>query len=187
MEEWRNIIGYEGLYQVSNLGRVKSLGNGSGNNSKEKILKGSKNKFGYLKVNLYKDGKQKTHKVHRLVASAFIPNPNNLPEVNHKDEDKTNNIVTNIEYCDRTYNNNYGTHNDRMAKSLSIPILQFNKDGEFIRKWDSAIQAQKELGVNQGNISKCCKGKLKSASNYIWMYAKVGVFEIDINKLKKVA
>ena len=94
MEEWRDIIEYEGLYQISNKGRVKSLGNNK--NRKEKILS-LKPINGYMRVFLYKNGKPKPYSVHRLVAIAFIPNPNNYPEVNHIDEDKTNNIVENLE------------------------------------------------------------------------------------------
>lgn len=187
MEEiWKTIDDYPN-YMVSNMGRVKSLRYG-----KEKILKGVKDRYGYLIIRLYKDRKGKNYFIHRLVAQAFIPNPNNLPQVNHKDEDKTNNIVANIEYCDSRYNNNYGTHNERMAKALSIPILQFSKTGEFIRRWESAKQAQRELGINHSNISECCKGKLKSAGGYKWGYADdyvqipFKVFDLEIYR-KKVA
>lgn len=182
MEIWRYIEGYEGLYQVSNMGRIKSLKFG-----KEKILKSCKGSGGYLYLVLCKDGKNKPYLVHRLVASAFLNNPNNLPQINHIDEDKTNNKVENLEYCDAKYNMNYGSRIERMSKSLSTPILQFTKDGKFVRKWDSSMQVERELGINNSNISKCCKRKLKSAGGYLWMYAKVGVFEIDVNKLKKAA
>ena len=107
-ERWIAIEGYKGLYEVSNLGRVKSLiSNGL-------ILKQSKDKDGYYIVSL----KRKSFRVHRLVAIAFIPNPNNLAQVNHKDEDKTNNCVDNLEWCDATYNINYGTRNEQVRKSL---------------------------------------------------------------------
>lgn len=181
MEIWKDIEGYEGLYQVSSEGRVKSLKFG-----KEKILKNIKDSKGYLKVQLHKEGR-KTFKVHRLVATAFIPNSNNLPEVNHKNENPTDNRVDNLEWCNRTYNINYGTRNNKTSKALSIPILQFTKNGKFIRKWDSMIEVEKDLGFYHGHISKCCKCKYKTAYGFAWMYAKVGVFEIDINKLKKVA
>lgn len=167
-EIWRNIEGYPN-YMVSNLGRVKSLNyNRTG---EEKIMKGSKNNRGYLYVQLYKEGKQKNYLIHRLVASAFIPNPDNLSEINHINEDKTNNQFTNLEWCNRIYNLNYGTHNERMAKSKSIPILQFSKTDEFIKKWDSVSEASRVLGINQGDISSCLKGKYKSAGNYVWIYA----------------
>ena len=116
-EIWKPKKDYEGLYEVSNLGRVKSLGNGKSINSKEGILKPGKIKQGYLQVTLCKNRKQKRFLVHRLVAEAFLPNPENLPFINHKDEDKTNNSVDNLEYCTREYNNNYGTRNERVAKA----------------------------------------------------------------------
>ena len=114
IEIYKDIQGYEG-YQVSNHGNIKSLGNGK--SRKEKILKPVNTTKCYLQVELSKQGKRKKYLVHRLVAQAFIDNPNNLPQVNHKDEDKTNNHVTNLEWCDALYNNNYGTHNQRSAAS----------------------------------------------------------------------
>ena len=109
-EYWKPVVGYEGLYEVSNLGRVKSLKFG-----KERILKPQKDTSGYLCVTLCKNNNQCQFKVHRLVAEAFIPNPNNLPQTNHKDECKTNNIASNLEWCDRKYNVNYGTRTKRVA------------------------------------------------------------------------
>lgn len=173
-EKWKNIVGYEGLYQISNLGNIKSLN--YKNTDEEKILKTKKNRGGYLLVGLYKNGKQKYYTVHRLVAEAFIPNPNNLPQVNHKDEDKTNNRVENLEWCSPQYNINYGNRNEKMAKSRSIPILQFNLDGEFIKKWESGTQVQKDLGFDNSSITKCCKGKLKSIYGFIWRYYYKGIW-----------
>lgn len=196
MEIWRDIEGFEGLYQVSDLGRVKSLernivkGRGGLYKIEEKILKSSKDKNGYLKVHLYKEGKQKTYLVHRLVASTFLDNPDSLPEVNHKDENPQNNCVENLEYCNSKYNSNYGSRNERVVKSLSKPILQFAKDGKFIKKWDSATQVERELNLNQSHISYCCKGKLKSAYGYKWKYYYKGIWikkHIPQIKLKKVA
>ena len=115
-EEWRDIEGYEGLYQVSNLGRVKSL-NCRGHKGCIGILTPRFDGKGYEMVALYKEGKARNTKVHRLVAQAFIPNPNNYPQVNHKDEDKTNNCVDNLEWCDTQYNNTYGTRIERMLKT----------------------------------------------------------------------
>ena len=113
IEEWRPIEGYEGLYEVSNTGRVRSLDmyvKGKGYRlHKGKVLSPAKNKNGYLKVNLHCNGKRKTITVHRLVAEAFIPNSDNLTQVNHRDEDKTNNNVENLEWCDVKYNLSYGT------------------------------------------------------------------------------
>lgn len=114
-EIWKDIEGYEGCYQVSNFGNVKSLN--YMHTGKEQILKLKTKKSGYLQVNLCKDGKIKTYTIHRLVAKAFVENPDNLPQVNHIDEDKTNNRFDNLEWCDQKYNNNYGTHNIRVTES----------------------------------------------------------------------
>lgn len=121
-EVWKDIIGYEGVYQVSNLGNVKSLERKRFNgrvlvNKKSQIMKQYILKNGYCSTRLYKDGKSKNHLIHRLVAIAFIPNPQNLPQVNHKDENKGNNCVDNLEWCDRVYNNNYGTAQQRHSES----------------------------------------------------------------------
>lgn len=194
MEIWKDIKWYKGLYQISNMGRVKSLernvvrGRGGLYKIEEKILKSDKNRDGYLFVHLCKNGKRKHHLIHRLVAQAFIPNPHNLQQVNHRDENKTNNRVENLEWCDAKYNMNYGTSIERIIKYNSIPILQFTLDGKFIRKWNSAKEVQKELGFNNSNIGNCCKGKnYKSVGGYVWMYSIINGFTIDINKLKKVA
>lgn len=115
-EIWKDCKGYEGLYQVSNLGRVWNI-------KLQRYLKGSYDKDGYIRVNLTaKNGKVKTERVHRLVALVFLDNPNNYPQVNHKDENKGNNCVDNLEWCDAKYNINYGTRNDRMAKTQSRKI-----------------------------------------------------------------
>ena len=125
IEEWRPIVGYEELYEVSNLGRVRSIdryvkySNGQIHLHKGKVLSPVKSNLGYLLVSLCCNGKYKMFLVHRLVTEAFIPNPENLPEVNHKDEDKANNSVDNLEWCDRSYNNNYGTARIR-AKDTAI-------------------------------------------------------------------
>ena len=188
MEIWKDIEGYEGLYQVSNLGRVKSLGNNK--TRKEKILKSTKNTNGYLEVQLCKEGKHKKYLTHRLVAQAFIPNPNNLLEVNHINEDKTDNRVDNLEYCDRKYNCNYGTRNKKVAIVKSIPILQFSLDGELVRKWDSAEEASKELNIFRSSINECCRGRRKSAGGYRWKYYYKGIWlkkHIPQIKQKKVA
>lgn len=170
VEIWRDIEGYENLYQVSNLGRVKALGNGICN-SKEKIIKPS-NSRGYLHVNLCKEGKIKTHLIHRLVAQVFIKNPENLPQVNHKDEDKSNNRVDNLEWCSAKYNTNYGSRTKRATESntnhpnMSKKVLCV----ETGKIYPSTHQIERELGFYQQNIVLCCKGKCKHAYGYTWRY-----------------
>lgn len=167
LEIWKDIENYPD-YQVSNYGNVKSLKFG-----KERILKLGKNKDGYYVVYLCKNSKDKKHRVHRLIAQAFLTNPNNLPCVNHKDENKENNCISNLEFCTQEYNANYGTRNERISKTNSKPILQLSKSGNIIlRKWGSAVQASNQLNIDCGSIGKCCKGKLKVVGGYRWMYYK---------------
>lgn len=171
MEHWNEIEGFP-YYQVSNFGKVKSLKFG-----KERILKPSKMPNGYLHVCLFKDGKPNWRLIHRLVAEAFIPNPNSLPCVNHKDENKKNNHVENLEWCDVKYNTNYGTRNERVAKAetnhpqKSKAVLQLSLDGTFVKEWPSAMEIQRQLGFRCGNISHCCLGgRYKTAYGFIWKY-----------------
>lgn len=166
-EEWKDVTGFEGLYQVSNLGRVKSMpkrGHG------EIILSPSKDKDGYLLVYLYSNRRKFACKVHRLVAKHFIPNIYNLPQVNHIDENKQNNIVTNLEWCTSSYNNSYGIGCVNRVSSKSIPILQLSVDGAIIRGWKSAKEAETILGFNSSNIVNCCRGKYKSMYGFKWKY-----------------
>ena len=180
MEEiWKPVKGYEELYQVSNLGRVKSLEriDCHGQPRKEKILRYGINK-GYCYVTLCKNGKHTTFLVHRLVAEAFIPNPNNYPQVNHKDENPSNNCVENLEWCDQKYNSNYGTRNKRIFEKttngkLSRPVLQYDLEGNFIKEFPSTQEVQRELKIYQTSISACCRGKLKTAYGFKWKYKKV--------------
>lgn len=165
-EIWKDIKGYEGLYQISNLGRVKSLGNGNSNKSKLKIMKTTLNHKGYPMISLCKDGVSKKFSVHRLVAEAFIPNPDNLPQVNHIDEVKTNNRIDNLEWCTAEYNVKYGT---RTAKT-SKPILQITLENKIINLWGSIRSVENILGFDNSNIQKCCKGKHNHSYNYQWKY-----------------
>lgn len=165
-EYWKLIKDYEN-YMVSSFGRVKSINyNHSG---KERILKLRTDRHGYLRVNLWKNNKQKNFLVHRLIAEAFLPNPNNYPCVNHRDENKQNNNVDNLEWCNSKYNCNFGTRNERMAKKLSKPILQYTINGLFIREWKSAREAGRN-GFNQGHITQCCRGERKTHKGCIWIY-----------------
>ena len=172
IEIFKDIKDYEGLYQVSNLGQILSLN--YYRSGKPKLLKPSKDKKGYLLVNLYKNRKRKSYKIHQLVAEHFIPNPDNLPEINHIDEDKTNNRVDNLEWKSHKDNCNHGTRNERIVKAntngkRSKPVLQFTLDGEFVREWPSIGECGRN-GFNQRNIVSCCNGKLKQYKGYIWRY-----------------
>lgn len=163
-EYWKPVVGYEGHYQVSNFGRVKSIKFG-----KEIILKQKQYMDGYYYVGLSKNGIVKSYYVHRLVAEAFLPNPDNLPCVNHKDECKTNNIASNLEWCDNKYNNSYGTRNERVAEKLSKTVLQYDLEGNFIKEWKSVTECGRN-GFIQSDICKCCNGKLKTHKGFIWKY-----------------
>lgn len=160
-----------GLYQVSNLGRVISLNYNKTN--QQKILKVSFDKNGYTSLNLCKEGKIFHRTIHRLVAEAFIPNLNNYPCVNHKDENPRNNNVDNLEWCTYQYNMNYGTCAERRNKSNKISINQYDKSNNFIKQWASAIDIQNETGINQASIIKCCRNKLKTAGGFIWKYEDI--------------
>ena len=183
-EEWRDIKGYEDLYQVSNLGRVKSLKDNKGN-YREKILSNSTTTQGYLFVHLYKNGKVKLFTVHRLVAMHFIDNSNNYKEVNHKDENKSNNCVENLEWCTREYNNNYGTKNKRHSESRKGKYkgskhyrarkVQCVTTG---KKFNTVKEAGEYYFINSyKHISACCTGKRKycgkhpvTGENLKWKY-----------------
>ena len=164
MEEWRDIKEYEGLYQVSNLGRVKSLARKTNNQygKKERLMTQKLDKDGYKRVGLNKNGKQIYYGVHRLVAQAFISNPNNYPQINHKDEDKSNNKVDNLEWCDGKYNQNYGTINERRTQKLKKKVICITT-GE---KFDSIIEASEKYNIkNKSDISRVCKGKRNYCGN----------------------
>ena len=162
-EIWKDKKDYEGHYQVSNWGRIKSIKFG-----KERILK-QNIRCGYYYVNLYKNNIKKQYPVHRLVAEAFIDNPDNLFQVNHRDENKLNNNVDNLEWCDAKYNINFGTCIERRSKKKSKPVLQYDLEGNFIKEWESIAECNRN-GFNQGNIWMCCQGKLKKYKGFIWRY-----------------
>lgn len=185
IEEWKDVPGYLGYYQISNLGRVKSLNrtivyspskfypNGRVRVLKEKILTPSVDKKGYEFVQLFINGNYRSKKIHRLVAEVFIPNPNNLEQVNHKDENKKNNKVSNLEWCTLIYNINYGTGKYRKTLNKRIPVVQYDLDGNMIREYESATAATKVLNIKQGSsrgILETRRGKHKYMFGYIWKF-----------------
>ena len=171
-EIWKDIKGYEGLYQISNLGQVKSLARPINNFNqccgKDKILKGGI-KRGYRQVILLKDKKRKYASVHRLVAEAFLPNPRNLPIINHKDENKLNNKVDNLEWCTVKYNTNYGNCVAKRAESKKKAVYAIDKKGN-ITYYKSITDAAKALNVNPFHIYGCCDKNNLTAYGYKWKH-----------------
>jgi hypothetical protein len=159
MEEvWKEFKNYE----ASNLGRVRNPRTG-------KLLNPSKDKYGYLYVSLYKDGIRTTGKIHRMVAEAFIPNPQGLPIVNHKDENKENNRVDNLEWCDDKYSINYGTRTEKAAVARYKTVYQYTLDGQLVRMWTSPT----ECGMNgyiPCAIYMCCNGQRNKHKGFRWSY-----------------
>lgn len=182
-EEWRDVIGYEGLYQVSNFGRVKRLefkvirNNGRKQIWNTKILSQSPRNE-YLRVRLLVNGRKVFKVVHRLVAIAFLENPNHYKEVNHKDENKYNNFADNLEWCDRSYNCSYGSLKERFSKRfkgkkrISKPIFQYTIDGEFVKEWKSGYEIRKSE-FSRGCVIDVCNGVRKTANGYFWSYNKL--------------
>lgn len=162
MCEWKTIEGFED-YEISSDGQVYS-------HLSNRIIKSRGNGRGYLVIDLYSDHKRHTRLVHRLVAGAFIPNPDDLPQINHKDENKTNNCVSNLEWCSAQYNNNYGTHNERSAQGRQKPIAAYSKSGELVAEYPSVSAAAEAMRITNTAICNCLKGRQKTASGYIWKY-----------------
>ena len=184
IEIWKDVENYEGLYQVSNLGRIKSLErdvyrqNGTFHyHAGGKILAPVLDRGGYQYVRLSKNGREKKESVHRLVAMAFLPNPENKSQVNHKDEVKTNNVVENLEWCTSVYNANYGTRIQRCVQNHKYPKLGNHPNAkaafcvELNKTFDCAKRAGEELGICVTSISQVCRGKRKTAGGFHWKYA----------------
>ena len=182
-EIWKDISGYEGFYQISNFGRVRRLVSWRGNQciskyiSDVKIISPYIDNLGYERIHLTIPNRTKQYRVHRLVAMAFIPNPDNLPQINHKDENKTNNCVDNLEWCTQTYNNKYGTRGKRIGttnhngKGAKRSVLQYDLDGNFIRRWKSMQDAADNLlGVSASKICECCRGNRPHHRGFMWKY-----------------
>lgn len=174
IEEWRDIPNFEGLYLISNLGHVKSVERYKRNNSgtqfvNERLRVLSPDKDGYLRVCLSKDGLHYVKSVHRLVAEAFIPNPDNLPVINHKNEDKQDNRVENLEWCTVQYNTCYGEGIKKMAIKQGRPVLQI-LNNRVIEEYYSTQEASRQTGIPQANIYKVCKSERKHAGGYEWRF-----------------
>ena len=170
-EIWKDIQGFEELFQVSNLGRIRSLDRFVKSGKSQRFQKGQimhphvTNK-GYLRADLTNNGQKFKYMVHKLVAEAFIPNPNNLPFVNHIDENKQNNSTNNLEWCTNKYNTDY---------SNSTPIDQYTLNGEYIITHKSIAEAQRKTGIAAASICNCCKGNFKQAGGYLWSYSKTSI------------
>lgn len=185
-EIWKDIDGYEGLYQISSYGRVRSVErevvykNGRKHFYKSQIIKPHITAWGYLQVGLHCEDNFKNGRIHRLVAEAFIPNPDNLPQVNHKNEDKTDNRVENLEWCTAKYNTNYGTARQRMIEkkinstSRSKQVKQYTLDGQLVKSWESLHECQRN-GYNHSHVSRCCRGIYKQYKGFIWRYEGEGL------------
>lgn len=169
MRIWKDIPNYEGLYQVSNYGDVKNV-------RRNKILRQCKHRLGYMSVMLYKNKQPKRLMVHRLVAMTFLENCQSLECVNHKDENKSNNHVDNLEWCSREYNMQYGTLNARISKKRGHmarrkrKVVQINQHGNVVKTWESIAQASVETGTSRTSIYKCCNGLHKTANGFAWSY-----------------
>lgn len=184
-EEWRPVIGYEGLYEVSNLGRVKSLGREKTTHSKrwgvvftqqvkEKILVPLLGSNGRYHFSLYKDGKKKIHSRASIVANAWVGGYQDGYEINHIDENVKNDVASNLEWCSHLYNMRYGTRNDRaikkMRKTKGRRVKVTTKQGGLIGIYETISDACRDIGCSSSNVSKCCLGKIPSLAGYYWQY-----------------
>jgi len=165
LEIWRDIKNYEGIYEVSKLGRIKSISR-NGTIKENRILKPNK-VMGYSQIVLYKNNKREYKKIHRLVAETFIPNLENKREVNHKDGNKTNNCVDNLEWVTTSENQ---LHSYYELKNNIKSVIQLSLNNEIIKEWESIAKVEQELKISNADICKCCKGKRKTAGGYKWRY-----------------
>lgn len=172
-ETWRPVKGLEGFYEVSDLGNVRSLN--YHNWGIVKNLTPVPDKDGYLRVCLSMNGRQYNRMVHRMVAMVFLDNPDNLPQINHINEDKTDNRVCNLEWCTCEYNNNHGTRNERVSKNKQNTncrrVLQLDLAGNLIREWDSLHEVNRQLGFDVAHIGRVCNGLKKTGYGFKWQFA----------------
>jgi len=177
VEEWRDAIGFEGLYEVNNFGRVR--------HKDGQEINGSLNSYGYRAYSLFKDGGRITAKGHRLVAEAFIPNPDSKRNVNHKDGDRDNNFVDNLEWV------THGENLNHALKELCIdysakPVAQLTLSGDVVAIWANASIPSRLLGISSQLVSACCRGTAKSTGDYLWQYAEI-TFERGIKEMQAAA
>lgn len=182
IEEWRPLAGAESSHIISNTGRIikKAFTDAIGRHWGDRELKPCKTPNGYMLALIWNEKTKFRDLVHRLVAKTFISNPNNLPQVNHKDENKQNNVVSNLEWCDASYNQTYGTnvertiatHNAHKTSRAERPIVQKSKDGIVIRIHKSMSQASRDCGVSIGDIHRCCNGHRKTCGGFLWEHQK---------------
>ena len=166
-EIWKNIPNYEGIYQISNLGNIRSCKN-------NKIRKSIKQKSGYLRIILTKNQKQKATNVHILVAKNFVPNPNNLPFVNHIDGNKENNKSDNLEWVTASQNMKHAIKKGLIKHHpWSVKVAQYSLDGKLIKVWDKMADASRHLNCHHSQIFDCCRGKQNTCKGYVWKYAEV--------------
>lgn len=170
-EIWKDVVWYEGLYKVSNLGNVYS-------NYVHRSLKQGNHRDGYKFVILNKNGKSKYMSVHRLVATAFILNQDDLPEVNHKDEDKTNNCVDNLEWCNYSYNATYNDAHLKRGLQLAIPVYAYDRSGDLAYSFPSTREAERKLNMGGSNITMCCKNIGRTCYGFVWSRDKLSKEEV---------
>lgn len=174
-EEWRPVVGYEGLYEVSNLGNVDSLN--FHREGRRHRIKVRVNFFGYAYVMLNKDKQQRPYFLHRIIAMAFVPNPNNYPIINHKDENPLNNNIENLEWVTYKYNTNYGTCIKRRSEKKKKPVIQMTLDGEFIARYNSVKEAAANINCRPSSITCACRGRLKKCQGFLWKFEKESAME----------
>ena len=175
-ETWKDVVDYEGLYKVSDKGNVYSVArkDSIGRKLGGRILKPGYDRDGYLRVYLCKNGKRKTRFIHRLVAGAFVPNPNGYSEINHRDENKVNNYANNLEWCTRRHNVNHGTMIERSAQARSKKVKAINIKTNEVITFNSTVEAGRK-GYDQGGVAKACKGTYNVGGgnlyrNHRWYY-----------------
>ena len=183
-EEWRPVIGYEGLYEVSNMGRVRNGEHRTGQHKPNIIMKQRVINGGYYGLTLYKDTKKKFHLIHRIVYEAFVGSipvhdrqckgkTDEVFEINHIDEDKSNNRVSNLELITKKQNINYGSRTKLAASKLSKKVYQYTEDYELIKIWDSVADCHRIGGFNAGDVASFCRGTKKYCRGFIWSYIPI--------------